>query len=246
MSKQTGLGDRLIVDGIDISGDTGSLSAIGSPRPTTDVTGIDKEAFERIHMLRDGQIDWQSWFNPEGAHDELSVLPTADRIVTYLRGVGIGAPGASMMAKQINYDPTRNADGSISMSINSQANGFGLDWGIQLTPGFRTDTEATDGSGVDHGSSTEFGVQAFIHVLSFTGTDATITVEQASNDTFTADESDVAELEVTTGPVSARFETDRDADGADGGDRGPERQPAHLVGRLTLRGWHEPRHARLR
>ncbi|MFZ3473089.1 hypothetical protein ACODT3_10855 [Streptomyces sp. 4.24] len=153
MSKQSGLGDGLIVDGANLSGDTGSLGRIAGGPAALEVTGIDKSAMERIGGIRDGGIDWSSWFNPATgrAHDNLSTLPIGDRIITYQRGTSLGKPAACLIGKQIGYEPTRADDGAMTIALQAQANGYGLEWGEQVTPGVRTDTGATSGTGVAFG-----------------------------------------------------------------------------------------------
>ncbi len=184
MAKQTGLGDNLYVSGYNLSGDVGSLSRIGGGPALLDVTGIDKSATERTGGLRDGAIDFSAFFNATAgqAHPVLSALPTADRIVSYFRGTTLGGPAASLMAKQINYDLTRAADGALTEAVNTQANGFGLEWGNMLTAGQRTDTGATAGSSVDAGAGSTNGLQAYLHVFSFTGTSCTVAVQESSDD----------------------------------------------------------------
>ena len=185
MAKQAGMGDNLYVDGIDLSGDVGSLSRIGGGPSPLDVTGINQSAFDRLGGLRDGGIDFTAFFNPAedtGAHVNLSTLPRTDRIVTYCRGTALGGQGAALIGKQINYDPTRGADGSLTIGVQAVANGFGLEWGNQLTAGIDTLTEADDGTGVDFGVETDLGLQAYLHVFAFTGTSATVTIEDSDDD----------------------------------------------------------------
>ncbi len=130
--KTTGLGDHLVVNGTDISGDVGSLDKIACPVAVLDVTGIDKPAFERLGGLRDGQIDFTAFFNPSGEHPVLSALPTTDVTVQYLHGVGSGLPSATLVAKQVNYDGTRAADGSLTLKVSAVgSDGSGLVWGVQ-------------------------------------------------------------------------------------------------------------------
>jgi hypothetical protein len=224
MSKQSGLGDNCYLGGYDLSGDVGALGRIaGGLAGTQDVTGINKRAFERRGLLRDGGIDWTSFFNPDsvgdgdasdGAHVVLSTLPTTDRTVTYCRGTDLGSPAACLVGKQVNYDPTRGADGSLTIAVQSVPNGFGLEWGRLLTAGKRTDTGATDGSSVDFGTgSTSFGLQAWLHVFEFDGTDVTISLEESSDDAAAdafAAVTGGAFTEVTAGPAAERIQTARD------------------------------------
>lgn len=193
--KQSGLGDRLLVGGANLSGDIGSIQRVGGGPGVLDVTAIDKSAYERIGGLRTGAIEYTAWFNPSAgqAHQNLKTLPYTDTATTYLRGVGIGAPAASCVAKQIGYDPTRAADGSLAIAVATLSNGFGLEWGQQLTPGLRTDTIATNGASLDGLAATAFGAQFYLHVTGLTGTDVTVTIEDSADDasfatlaTFTA------------------------------------------------------------
>lgn len=157
IAKQSGLGDNFLVGGYNLSGDTASLGEIGGGIATIDVTGIDKSAHERIGGLRDGRIEWVSHFNPSTgqAHDVLSALPTTNVPLTYCRGTTIGNPAACLVGKQLNYDVTRADDGAMTIAVRAESNGYGLEWGNQLTAGLRTDTEATEGAGVAFGYSGE-------------------------------------------------------------------------------------------
>lgn len=216
MAKQSGLGDAFFLGGYDLSGDVGSLGRVGGGLAgTQDVTGINKSAQERIGLARDGALEWTSFFNPAlaAAHPVLSSLPTTDRIATYGRGTALGSPAACLVGKQVNYDPSRAADGSLTISVQALANGYGLEWGRQLTAGVRTDTGATNGSSVDLGTgSTAFGLQAWLHVTSFTGTDATIRLQESSDDgsgDAFANVTGGAFTQVTAGPTAERIQTAR-------------------------------------
>lgn len=218
MAKQAGMGDRLLVAGYDLSGDIGSLGRIGGGLTPLEVTGIDKSGPERVGGLRDGSLDFTAWFNPatDRAHERFSALPTTDVIMTYLRGTTLGKPGAGIVAKQVNYDGTRGADGSFSFAVQALANGYSVDWGVQLTAGLRTDTEATDGTGVDGGAATSFGLQAFLHVTAFEGDDITIKLQSSSDDDPDGEGDEYADVtgggftQVTAGPTSERIQTARD------------------------------------
>lgn len=207
MAKQSGLGDNFYAGGNDLSGDIGSLGSISGAQTTQDVTGIDKSAIERIGLARDGNIAWNSFFNPDRAHPVLSALPTGDVVLTYCRGTTLGKPAACMVAKQINYDGTRADGGEFTFALQAQANGFGLEWGNQLTAGLRTDTAATNGSSFDTGASADFGAQAYLQVTAFTGTDVTITIQDSADDSTFADVTGLTFTEVTAAPTTERIAT---------------------------------------
>ena len=215
MAKQAGMGDNLYVGGNDLSGDTGSLSRIAGGIATYEKPSISDYAMSRIGGLRDGGIDWGTYFNPSAgqAHPVLSALPTADTLVTYCRGTALGSPAACLVAKQVNYDGTRGADGDFNLAVAAVANRRGLEWGKQLTAGSRTDTEATNGTGVDFAAGASFGLQLYLQVTALTGTDATFTVQQSSDngstDAFAA-VTGGAFTAVTAVPAWQRLQTARD------------------------------------
>jgi hypothetical protein len=149
MAKTSGLGDAFYLGGYDLSGDINSLQKISGTLATLDVTSINDSAMERLGGKRDGAVDFTAYFNPTGAHPVLSALPTADVQASYRRGTVLGNPAAEIVARQIDYNGTRGTDGSYTFQVGLQGDGFGLEWGVQLTPGLRTDTAATAGTGID-------------------------------------------------------------------------------------------------
>ena len=211
MTKQSGLGDNFYVAGYNVSGDIQSLGRIGGGPSPIDVTSIDKSAFERLGGLRDGSMEFVSFFDDASgaSHDVLSDLPRTDVICTYFRGTTLGNPAASCVSKQIGYDLSRDEEGNLTFAVEAQANGYGIEWGRSLTAGVRTDTEATAGTALDGGAGTSFGLQAYLHVFSFTGTDVTIKLQESSDngaDTY-ADVTGGGFTEVTAGPTSERIAT---------------------------------------
>ncbi|CAM5251007.1 hypothetical protein SGLAM104S_01634 [Streptomyces glaucescens] len=225
MAKRTGLAQAFYLGGYNLSGDTGAGNEIGGGLSgTQDVTGIDKSAYERKGLTRDGRLSWTAFFNPEKASDNpgvtedrahtvLSSLPTTDRHMMWCTGTSIGSPTACMVGKQIDYNPSRGADGSLTISVSGQANGYGLEWGDLLTAGIRTDTTATNGSSLDLGTgSTTFGLQAYLHVFSFTGTSATIKLQESSDNGGAdawADVTGGSFTAVSSGPTAERIQTGR-------------------------------------
>lgn len=209
MAKQSGLGDNFYVGGYDLSGDTASLDEVGGGPALIDVTGINKSAFERIGGLRDGRIEWTSHFNvgtgANGTHNRLAALPTADRHLMYFRGTTLGGPAAALVAKQLNYDITRDADGKLTAKTRAEANGYGIEWGNSLTAGIRTDTAATNGTGIDTLASAAFGGQAYLQVFAFTGTDVTVKIQDSADNVTFADVAGFAFTQVTSAPFVERI-----------------------------------------
>lgn len=224
MAKQSGLGDALWIAGYDVSGDIQQLNEIQGGASPIDVTGIDKSAMERILGVRDGKIDATTFFNPtngvgqpKSVHERLSLLPTTDQVVTYCRGTSLGAPAACLTSKQLNYDMKRSNAGEVTFDESSVANGFGLEWGVQLTAGKRTDATATNGTGVDFGLGSSgtgpsaFGAQFYLHVFAFTGTSVTVKVQESSDNGVGDAWADVVggTFTAATGITTQRLETPR-------------------------------------
>lgn len=209
MTKTGGLGDNLYVGGYNLSGDIGALSSIQGGHKPIDVTGIDKGGMERIGGQRDGSMAWSAFFNPSPgqAHPVLAALPRTDVVATYCRGTNLGDPCASLVAKQVNYDGNRANSGEFTFAVDAQGNAYGLEWGIQLTPGLRTDAAATNGAGVDTTTSLSFGAQAYLQVTAFTGTDVTVKIQDSADNTTFADVAGLAFTAVTAAPATQRIAT---------------------------------------
>lgn len=208
MAKVSGLGAALYVGGNVLSNDIQSISKLSGSIATFDVTGIDKLAHERIGGQRTGEIAMTAFWNSTGAHTVFAPLPTADAIISYYDAGGIGFPAASMTAKQINYDPTRAASGELLVAVDALSNGYGLEWGQQLTAQMRTDTAATNGASLDYGAvSTAFGLQAYLHVSAFTGTDVTVKLQDSADNSSFADITGAAFAQITTAPQAQRIAT---------------------------------------
>lgn len=214
MAKQTGLGDNFYYSGFDISGDINSLTKIsGGPTPW-ECTGINKSGVERLGSVRDGSIEFISYFNDLGAHLLLRNDTPQDVIASYFRGSAIGNAAVCCVGKKINYDPDRDDKGGLTVKTTILSNGYGVEWCQQATAGIRTDTGATNGASLDLGTgSKSFGLQAYLQVFAFTGTSATIKL-QGSSDNGAGD----AFADITDGAftlvddiTSERIETARDA-----------------------------------
>ncbi|MGW7786051.1 hypothetical protein [Streptomyces tricolor] len=209
MAKTGGLGDNLYIAGYNASGDIQQLGSIGGGPALLNMTGIDKSAYERQGGLRSGQIEFTAFHNHvaagTGTHEILAALPRTDVILTYCRGTTLGDPAASLVAKQVNYDGTRGDDGMLTFAVSAQSNGYGIEWGRQLTAGLRTDTAATNGTSIDTAASASFGGQAYLHVTAFTGTDVTIKIQDSADNSSFADVTSFAFTQVTAAPTSERI-----------------------------------------
>lgn len=184
MTKRTGLGDALYVNGYDLSGGIQALGQIGGGPAALDFTTIRQLAMDRLGGIRDGRIETTSFVDAaaDSAHDVFSAMTVSDEIITYCFGEGLGEIAACLTAKQANYDGSRDTAGNLVFNTSAQATGgTGLEWVKQNTALARTDTAATNGASLDYAAGTNFGLQAYLQVVSFTGTDATVKIQQSSD-----------------------------------------------------------------
>jgi hypothetical protein len=214
MAKQSGLGDNFYIGGFDLSGDVGQLQRIAQPSELLDATAINKSARERIFGHKDGALEWQTFFNDAAGQQHLalrSLNRNTNLVAQYFRGTALGGPVAQMQGLQMNYDPNRGADGSLTIDLKALANGFGLEWGQSLTAGKRTDGGATaPASGADFVDvSTAFGLAAYLQVFAFTGTSVTFTIQDSADNAAFANITGLSAFTtVSAAPAYERIETD--------------------------------------
>jgi len=208
--KTSGLGDNLYIAGFDSSGDIQQLGNVGGGPALLNFTAINRAAYERQGGVRSGQIEYTAFFNhvpvTGGTHEKLAALPRTDQILTYCRGTVLGDPAASLVSKQLGYDPNRGDDGMLTFGISAQSNGYGIEWGQQLTAGIRTDTAATNGTSIDTTASASFGGQAYLQAFSFVGTDVTVKIQDSADNATFADVAGFAFTQITSStPLAERI-----------------------------------------
>lgn len=215
MAKKSGLGNQLYVAGYDISGDVGAVQTIAGPRTLFDVTAISKSAHERLITHAGGAISFNNWFNDAAnqAHAALKGLPTTDVIATFLYSETRGDPAAGLVAKQLNYDWNRPADGGIQGTVELTANASPLEWGKSLTAGKDTHSSATSSTGIVDSAQTTAGARAYLEIFSLGSGTPTVKLEDSSDTTdgtdgswadlvsFTINSANTAERVTVTGTV---------------------------------------------
>lgn len=187
MAKQAAIPAALLVDGVVLSGDVREVMMRNSSTPI-DVTAIAATGgIERIHGLADGEISIVTHFNKAAAQEHLTLRAKgsdADRAVLFYEGSAVGNMAAGIVAKQINYDPSRAADGSLTSAIQCLSDGSGLEYCELLTAGQQTDASATASAGFQaiEGDATAFGLAAYIQVISLGSGTPTVKLQQSSDD----------------------------------------------------------------
>jgi hypothetical protein len=152
-----------------------------------------------------------AWSVIGAEHQILGTLPTADEFAMYFRGTAIGNPAYCINGKQINYDWTRDNTANLTGKVEIQANAFGALWGTQLTPGIRTDTAATNGASNNDGAATSFGAEAYLQLISFSGTSVDVAVQDSADNAAFANVAGLDFGAQAAAPYTARLATANNA-----------------------------------
>lgn len=195
MPKGSGLGQQFYLHGYDLSNDIASVPLCGSPREALTVTGIDKSAVERIHGRSSGVINLVCYFNDatRQAHAGLSTLVRTNVIAVYATGSSIDDTAGGLVAKQINYDPSRDEAGNLTIDVQALGQGSPLEWGVMLTSAQDTHGSAGSSASKDDSASSAAGLIAYLEVVDIDSGTPTVVLEHSANDsswsaliTFTA------------------------------------------------------------
>jgi len=161
------------------SGTITNVSVNGSTVGTTDGTYI-LPFRGTIAVTYTGSPTW-TWTTEGREHDILSTLPRTDTIGSYFRGTTLLNPAYCINGKQVNYDPTRDNNANLTLKTEVQGNGFGGEWGKQITAGLRSDTSATTGAFVDDdGAGSTFGAQAYLQLVELAGTSVDVKIRHCT------------------------------------------------------------------
>lgn len=117
-----------------------------------------------------------AWAGVLTEHNALSTLPKGDTVATYFHGNVLGNPAASIYGRQLNYDGTRDNTGQLTLQVEIDSDGFGMEWGYELTAGLRADTAATVGAAYTDTAGTAFGAQAYLQLVALVGTNVDVSI----------------------------------------------------------------------
>lgn len=140
MTKQPGFPCKISIDNSagalkDLSSEVTNWSLTGS-RGTVDITGQDKSAVEKLHLLADGGFEISGPFNPtaDKSHSVLSDLDNVRTVTVAISDDGAavsgGDPELDMEMLITSYDLSRGADGGLTFSASFVlADGTVPNWG---------------------------------------------------------------------------------------------------------------------
>jgi hypothetical protein len=113
MSKSSGLGDNFLIGGFDLSGDVSSVDTISGPLATLGVTAIKSSANERIGGLRDGDLQFTSFFDFSGSASAPSFpLTTVAQVSPYPFPVLVTIAAGTVTNVTVNGQTAGTADGT--------------------------------------------------------------------------------------------------------------------------------------
>lgn len=202
MTITPALGGEGYVDEFDLTGDVAAITDLTIVAATLDHTTINKRAQGRAHGKRMGSMGWMSLFNDAAGQSfpVLSEMPTVDRLMTYNVLGSLGSPAWSMVGQEVSFTPDRAQDGRLTLAVAGQSNRF-IEPGRMLTAGLETSTTPEGLTGFTDGAAaaTDNGLQAYLHVTAFSGTDCTISIQDSDDDGDTDPYADVAAFTQVTG-----------------------------------------------
>jgi hypothetical protein len=113
VAKSSGLGDNFYIGGYDLSGDVSSVDQVSGGPALIDVTGIKSYANERIGGLRDGDLQFTSFFSFAGTATAPS-FPTTTTPVSNTYGVPVVVTisGGTVTNVSVNGSTAGTADGT--------------------------------------------------------------------------------------------------------------------------------------
>lgn len=113
MSKTGGLGDLFFVGGYDLSGNVNAITKIASPKDVLDFTTVNKSAYVRQTSLRQGEIDFTTFFDAPAAVTSPGVpSSTTPYVSTYNDPVLVTVIGGTVTDVTINGSTVGTSDGT--------------------------------------------------------------------------------------------------------------------------------------
>lgn len=184
MAKKSGLSQKLYVHGYDLSGDVGAINNCDTRVAVLDDTSIEETMHTRLQGHSDGEISFATFFNDatDQEHDALSGLPTTNRLMMWLTGQTAGDSVACLTAKQVSYGWTRNADGSLTGTVQGTSDADPVEWAELLTAKI-THSSADEETGIDFGAQTVLGGVGFLQHFSAASGTVEYDIEDSSDST---------------------------------------------------------------
>ncbi len=167
----------------DLSGDFTGYN-FGKNRQNPDVTTMGNDDRVLLAGLRDGSMSVQGVFNnaTDKSDEEFAALDGVETVFTASPTAASAIGDRAHMVNGFidNYQPRSSITDAVRFSSGITASA-GAYLG-QIIHHNNQESSVGDSASINYGATTTTGATAFIHVTQFSGTDATITVEDATTE----------------------------------------------------------------
>ena len=185
MAFQPGKNAAVFAAQFDFSGDLTQYQ-FASSRQTVNVTTMGNDDKVFLAGVAEGRISVQGVWNPaaDRTDEEINAF---DGVFVPITASPQGATAIGNRAHMIyglieNYQPRAPNNDAVRFSSGVQASA-GAWKGVILHPN-QAETAPANFASVDGGAQTTTGAAAFLHVLAFSGTDATVTIEDSADNSI--------------------------------------------------------------
>jgi hypothetical protein len=176
----------VLVDEFDLTGYLNQAN-ITTNMQTVDVTPFGADDHQYLAGLEGGTISLGGMFDATATVGSDAVLDAALDSSNHM--VTIGFPGVDTVgnncalanSRQVEYQVRAPVNDAVRITANIQADGAIRVGGVLLHD-LSAETGAVDETSVDNGALTSYGAVANLHVTAFTGTDATVTITDSTDD----------------------------------------------------------------
>jgi len=212
MSFQHGKSSVILVNEFNLSAYFRGIET-GKSVESHDTTVFGQGSKTYLPGLKDGTLSLDGlWDGASGAIDEKAntMLGSASgQLITVApAGFAVGNRCDLLASRFTSYNVSDPVGDLVSIALDCQADG-GIDGGVCLNDLATAVVAAGNGSNVDNGAATTNGYSAILHVVSFTGTTATIKAQHSTDGstfsdlaTFTAATAATSERKTGTGTVN--------------------------------------------
>jgi hypothetical protein len=184
---------KVIVGAYDLSGYFREAT-VNAETEALETTTFGVGAKTYVAGLTDGSIELAGLYSGGEAevHDRFKTrVGTEDNLVTYApEGLALGNPVTLEGALQSTYSVKSTVGGLVEVTATLQAMsklGGSLDLNGKSLQALTAVTAAGNGVAVDNAALSSNGGIGFLHVIAFTGTDATIKIQHSADDVTYAD-----------------------------------------------------------
>jgi hypothetical protein len=203
MAAVHGSDTSVLFDEFDLSSFLSQAGAVKSVQ-VVDITTFGNDDKLYLAGQGEGSVSLQGiWDGDAGAADEiLDAAVGSDAVVTVGLGTAaLASPCIMLQALDAGYQIRSTTTDAVRITVNATANG-GIRVAGRILHPLGAETGVEDGASVDNGASSAFGGVGHLHVTAFSGTSATVRIQDSPDDSIW---SDLISFTSVAGVVSERL-----------------------------------------